>query len=302
MSDFFRIETLAELFKWMKLPAPKHPLIAIVNFQQSPVTLNLPDVKTVCGFYQIAFKDEGVGSLKYGRTSYDYQEGTLLYIAPEQVVEYGELEGQTFDKSWVLFLHPDLLHSFTLSQKIENYGFFDYHANEALHISEKEKAVIESIVSKIELELDSNLDDYSEEVIIANLELLFSYSSRFYNRQFLTRKRFSSEVVSMFEYQLKTYFKQGQQTELGLPTIQYFADQLHYSPNYLSELVKKSTGKSILEHIHLEIINMAKRKLLTTDQIVSEIAFSLGFEYSQYFSRLFKNKTGVSPSEYRKCQ
>ena len=301
MTEFLNIKTLTELFKILGLPSPKHPLIAIVNFEETPLQIDLPDLKIVCGFYQIGFKGGEGGPIKYGRELYDYQEGSLLYIAPEQVAEYGELLNQTIDKNWSLFFHPDLLHSFSLFQKMNGYDFFDYRSNEALHISEKEKEVIESIIHQIEIELDSNLDEFSEEVIVINLELLLNYSKRFYNRQFLTRKRFSSGVVEEFEALLKEYFKRDIQKEDGIPTIQYFAEHLNYSPNYLSELIRKATDKSVLEHIHLEIINIAKIKLLNSDQPVSEIAFDLGFEYSQYFSRLFKKKTGVTPNEYRRA-
>lgn len=300
MRKFLKINTLTELFKIIELPPPKHPLIAIVNFEESPLKIDLPELKIVCGFYQISFKSGEDGSIKYGRESYDYQEGSLLYVAPEQVIEYGELYNKNIDKNWVLFFHPDLIHSFSLYQKMKEYDFFDYQSNEALHISEKEKQIIESINYNIEIELDSNLDDYSEEVIVTNLELLLNYSKRFYNRQFITRKRFSSGYVAEFEVLLKEYFRQGIQKEQGIPTIQYFADNLNYSPNYLSELIRKATDKSVLEHIHLEIINIAKTKLLSSKQPASEIAFELGFEYSQYFSRLFKKKTGITPNEFRR--
>ncbi|TKG91491.1 AraC family transcriptional regulator [Puteibacter caeruleilacunae] len=300
MSDFLKINTLTELFRLMELPAPKHPLIAFVDFEVTPVMIEIPEVKVVCGFYQVSFKSEAAGSIKYGRESYDYQEGSLLYIAPEQVMEYGELSDKEINKNWVLFFHPDLLQSFGLAEKMNDYDFFDYNSNEALHISEKEKQIIESIIDKIEIELDSNLDDFSEEVIVTNLELLLNYSKRFYNRQFITRKRFSSGVVKQFEVLLKEYFKKGIQKENGIPTIQYFAEGLNYSPNYLGDIIKKVTGKSVLEHIHLEIISLAKLRLLNSDKSVSEIAYDMGFEYSQYFSRLFKKKTGVTPNEYRK--
>ncbi len=300
MSKFLRIDTLADLFKVMGQQAPKHPLIAVVNFQESPLEINLPLFKVVCGFYQISFKSGDSGFLKYGRESYDYQEGSLLYIAPEQVIEYGDMQNTRIDKNWVLFFHPDLIQSFPLSQKMKDYDFFDYKSNEALHISDKEREVIESIISKIEIELNSNLDDYSEEVIVTNLELLLNYSKRFYNRQFITRKRFSSDVIERFEALLKQYFKDGVQKERGIPTIQYFADNLNYSSNYLSGLIKKATDKSVLEHIHIEVINIAKSELLNSNKSVSGIAFDLGFEYSQYFSRLFKKRTGVTPNEYRK--
>jgi AraC-like DNA-binding protein len=299
MSDFLRIDNLTELFRIMGLPSPRHPLTDIVDFEKTPLNINMPDVKVICGFYLLSFKGGGSGSLKYGRESYDFQEGSLIYVAPEQVVEYGELNDVKIDTNWTLFFHPDLLLASPLNGKMKEYDFFDYSSHEALHISEQEKRVLESIIYKIDLELDSHLDDYSEELILNNLESLLNYSKRFYHRQFITRNRFSSDTITRFESLLKNYFEKDLQLELGLPTIQYFADNLNYSPNYLSAVIKKGTDKSILGLIHLELIRIAKIQLLNSDKTVSEIAFDLGFEYSQYFSRLFKSKTGMTPVEFR---
>lgn len=299
MSNFFKIHTLSELFRVLDMPAPKHPLIAFVDFSEAPFTQVLPKQKVICDFYQISLKSDTKGFIKYGRESYDYQEGSLVYLAPEQVVEYSLSEDIIVDKGWTLFFHSDLIRAFSLDKKMKEYAFFNYQSNEALHISEKEKEVIESIIDKIELELDSNLDDFSEEVIVTNLELLLNYSKRFYNRQFITRKRFTKDVIIHFTELLESYFDEVLQKELGMPTVQYFAEKLNYSPNYLNELIKKGTDKSILEHIHYKVIALAKNKLLNSNKTVSEIAFELGFEYSQYFSRLFKKKTGMTPIEYR---
>lgn len=299
MSDFFKIRTLSELFKVLNMPAPKHPLIAFVDFSATPFTQVLPQQKVICDFYQISLKSDTKGFLKYGRESYDYQEGSLVYLAPEQVIEYSLSQDIQVDNGWTLFFHADLIRSFSLDKKMKEYAFFNYHSNEALHISDKEKEVIESIIDKIQLELDSNLDDFSEEVIVTNLELLLNYSKRFYNRQFITRKRFTKNVIIHFTELLESYFDEVLQKELGIPTVQYFAEKLNYSSNYLNELIKKATDKSILEHIHYKVIELAKNKLLNSNKTVSEIAFELGFEYSQYFSRLFKKKTGMTPVEYR---
>lgn len=299
MTDFYRINTLDELFKALDLPSPKHPLISIVDFRKTPITIALPNVKVVCGFYQIGFKGGGPGSIKYGRERYDYQDGSMMYIAPNQVLEYGDIDYKDYDQNWMLVISPELLQSSSLASKMDDYDFFEYQANEALHVSEKEKGIIESIVEKIQLELDSNMDDFSEEVIISNVELLLNYSKRFYNRQFITRKRFSNDVVDKFEVVLKDYFQQGLQTQQGIPTAAYMADKLCYSPNYLNGLMKKATDKSVLELIHAKVIELAKVELLNSEKNVSEIAFALGFEYSQYFSRLFKKKTGMTPNEFR---
>lgn len=278
---------------------PKHPLIAIIDYSKTPFNTSIPNNKVVCDFYQISIKSDKNGFIKYGRETYDYQEGSLVYLAPEQVVDYSLEDSDEITSGWSLFFHADLIRTFPLHKKMKEYGFFNYQSNEALHISEKEKAVVESIIHKIEIELDSNLDDFSEELIVSNIELLLNYSKRFYNRQFITRKRFSKNTIAQFINLLDEYFENGLQKELGIPSVQYFADKLNFSPNYLSDLIRKGTDKSILEHIHYHIIELAKSKLLNSDSSISEIAFELGFEYSQYFSRLFKNKVGKTPLQYR---
>lgn len=297
MVDSVRIESLSEAFKKMGVPPPKHPLVAFIDFSKVNILQNIPATKVVCGFYQIGMKGEKKGMIKYGRENYDYQEGTLTYIAPGQLTEYDEIS--KVSSGWMLFVHPDLIRTFPLHKKLNEYSFFSYQSNEALHISEKEKEILNSILEKIEWELDSNLDDFSEEVIVTNIELLLNYSKRFYNRQFITRKRFNKNIVVRFENLLQQYFEQDQQKELGIPTVQYFAGKMNFSANYLSDLIRKGTEQSIKEHIHNFIIEQAKNKLLNTDKSISEIAFELGFEYSQYFSRLFKNKVGKTPKEYR---
>lgn len=299
MSDFFKVNSLSEMFRFMELPAPKHPLISFIDFSKTPFSKELPSGKVLCGFYQISFKGNERGSLKYGRESYDYQEGSLVYIAPNQLVEYASSTAIEANKGWTLFFHPDLIRSFSLDSKMKDYAFFDYQTNEALHISEKERQVLESVIAQIEMELEANLDEFSEEVIVNNLELLLNYSKRFYNRQFITRKRFSHGVVEQFTKLLENYYERKEQLEKGIPSVQYFADRLHYSPGYLNELVKKATGQNVLGHVHYKLIELAKSSLLNSDKTVSEIAFDLGFEYSQYFSRLFKKKTGFTPNEYR---
>jgi len=299
MTEFLKIQSLTDMFRIMEMPSPKHPLIAIVDYSRTPFTTKVPRFKVVCDFYQITIKSDKNGFLKYGRESYDYQEGSLVYLAPEQVVEYDSSDSDVVESGWSLFFHADLFRTFPLGRKMKEYGFFNYQSNEALHISEKERALVESILHKIEMELDSNLDDFSEEVIVSNIELLLNYSKRFYNRQFITRKRFNENTITQFTNLLEEYFSREMQKEIGIPTVQYFADKLTFSPNYLSDLIRKGTDKSILEHIHYHVIELAKNRLLNSNSSVSEIAYELGFEYSQYFSRLFKSKVGKTPSEYR---
>lgn len=299
MTEFLKINTLTEMFRILEMPSPKHPLVAIIDFSKTPFNKSIPQSKVVCGFYQISIKSDKNGYLKYGRETYDYQEGSLVYLGPEQVVDYSSEESEEITSGWSLFFHADLIRTFPLNKKMKEYGFFNYQSSEALHISEKEKEVVESIIHKIEIELDSNLDDFSEELIVSNIELLLNYSKRFYNRQFITRKRFSKNTIAQFTDLLEEYFEKEFQKELGIPTVQYFADKLNFSSNYLSDLIRKGTDKSILEHIHYHLIELAKNKLLNSNSSISEIAFELGFEYSQYFSRLFKNKVGKTPLEYR---
>jgi AraC-like DNA-binding protein len=299
MSKLMKINHLSEVLRFMEMPAPKHPLVAYIDFSKTPFNQAIPLSKVICNFYQISLKGDECGSLSYGRQNYDYQEGSLVYVGPEQVIEYGVEEEKSINQGKSLFFHPDFIRTSPLVKKMKEYSFFGYHANEALHISEKEREIIESIFSKIETELDSNLDDFSEDVLITNIELLLNYSKRFYNRQFITRKRFSNDIISNFEHLLNDYFIQGLQKESGIPTVQYFADKLNFSSNYISDLIRKGTDKSILEHIHYHVIELAKTQLLNSTNTVSEIAFDLGFEYSQYFSRLFKNKVGKTPMQYR---
>lgn len=298
MTEFLKINTLTEMFRILEMPPPKHPLIAIIDYSKTPFNTAIPLFKVVCDFYQISMKGDKNGFIKYGRETYDYQEGSLIYIGPEQIVDYSFEESEGVTSGWSLFFHADLIRTFSLQKKMKEYGFFNYQSCEALHISEKEKVVVESIIYKIEIELDSNLDDFSEELIVSNIELLLNYSKRFYNRQFITRKRFSRNTITQFTDLLEEYFEKGLQEKSGIPTVQYFADKLSFSPNYLSDLVRKGTDKSILEHIHYHIIELAKNKLLNSNSRVSEVAFDLGFEYPQYFSRLFKKKVGMSPKEY----
>jgi AraC-like DNA-binding protein len=300
MGDTFRINNLSEIFKIMGFAPPKHPLIAFIDFSKTNLTKEVPPSKVVSEFYQISLKEEENCIMSYGRENYDYQEGSLVYTAPGQLMEYKDKINIPIKSGWALMFHPDLIRAFPLNKKMKEYRFFGYHTSEALHISNKEKEILLSILEKIEIELDSNLDDFSEEVIVTNIELLLNYSKRFYNRQFITRKNFSKTIVERFESLLQEYFESGKQKELGIPSVQYCADKLNFSPNYLSDLIRKSTERSVLEHIHYHVIELAKSHLLNSELSISEIAYEIGFEYSQYFSRLFKKKVGMSPMEYRK--
>lgn len=300
MKEVYRLKSLSEMFKKMGLPAPQHPLLAFIDFSKMNIATNIPASKVVSEFYQISMKgDEEKGALRYGRETYDYQEGSIVYTAPQQIMEYDEVKQGSITSGWTLIFHPDLIRSFPLQKKMKEYNFFAYQSNEALHVSEKERVILYSILEKIEIELDSNLDDFSEEVIVTSIELLLNYSKRFYNRQFITRKNHNRHTVSHFENLLTDYFEDDLQKEFGIPTVQYFASKLNLSSNYFSDLIRKGTEKSVQEHIHYHVIELAKNQLLNSNRSISEIAFELGFEYSQYFSRLFKKKVGKTPLDYR---
>ena len=252
------------------------------------------------GFYTIMLKSNPCGRLKYGREYCDFEEGTLVCIAPNQV-GYIDNEGEEQNKveGWGLFFHPDLIRGTSLGNKMKEYSFFSYEVNEALHVSEKEKQTLYDCITKIETELSQNIDHHSRNLIVSNIELLLNYCVRYYDRQFITRKNKSQDILIKFENVLTDYFQSGKLKGNGLPTVKYCAEQLFLSSNYLSDLLKKETGKNAQDHIHHYLIEEAKNSLLNSKATVSEIAFNLGFEYPQYFSKLFKSKTGKTPAEYR---
>jgi AraC-like DNA-binding protein len=246
-------------------------------------------------------KGASCGHLHYGRETYDYQEGTLFCMAPDQVIT---TERSTDDEAeeysgWGLFFHPDLIRKSSLAKKIHNYTFFSYEVNEALHLSDQEKTNLFELLNRIQDEYSINLDHYSNDLILSSLELFLNYCNRYYGRQFITRSSHNKDVLSQLESLLKDYFNTDKAELSGIPTVKYCAEQLHFSPNYLSDLIKKESGKSVQEHIHYRLIEKAKTKLLSTSNSISEIANQLGFEYPQYFSKIFKSKTGVSQVEYR---
>jgi len=293
---YIDIQSISDLHKLVKYAPPKHPLVSVID--HCDFYRNRPRVDAFYrfGFYTISCK-KIQGSLKYGKGHYDFNEGSLLFTAPEQVIAPGPevkvVEG------WALFIHPDLIHGTDLGKKIHQYSFFNYEVNEALHISEEEKLIVKDCIMKIEREYSQNIDKHSQGLIVSNIELLLNYCSRFYDRQFYTRAKVNSDVLQQFEKLLKDYFAQNTLIETGLPSVKYFASRLNLSPNYLSDLLSKFTGKTTQEHIHLELIDRAKSLLWGTNDSISEIAYRLGFEHPSHFTKTFKLKTGKSPSEYR---
>jgi AraC-like DNA-binding protein len=250
-------------------------------------------------FYTITLKTKTSVEFKYGRDYFDFSEGVLLGLAPNQIIEIDEVAEKGAMEGWALYFHPDLIRESSLIDKIEDFGFFSYQANEALHLSEKEREALSQIIEKIKEEYQSNLDHFSRNILVSNIELLLNYIQRFYSRQFLTRKTKNTDVLNNFQRLLKAYFEAEDISIIGLPKVSYFAQQLNLSDSYLGDLLKNETGMHAQEHIHQFIIEKAKNRLLQTNHTVSEIAYDLGFEYPQYFSRLFKKKTGVSPNKYR---
>ena len=272
-----------------------HPLIGLVDLDRSDL---IRRSKFRIDFYAI-IKDSRCGDLRYGLKYYDYDDGTIVFFGPGQVGA-SEPEGewhQPYGKA--LVFHPDLLHDTHLAKHIHEYSFFGYDSYEALHVSEKERALIDVCYANIETEIRQNIDKHSKQIIVANLELLLKYCTRFYDRQFITREAANHGILAEFENRLNAYIFGDQLNIEGLPSVAYFAEKLNLSANYFGDLVKKETGKSALEFIHLKLLEAAKVKVLDSSKSISEIAYELGFKYPQHFTRLFKQKVGVSPLEYR---
>ena len=279
----------------MGLPSPLNPLITIIDHSKTQNNSS-QNQKLVLDFYNISIKRSFKGQLKYGKNNYDFDEGTMSFIAPNQIIAVDNEEDRNND-GWSLLFHPDLIRRYPLTKTIKNYGFFSYEINEALHLSDEEEKTIEIIVKNIQNEINSRLDQFSQDVIVTNLELLLSYSNRFYNRQFLTRKMATNDLLSRFEMLLEHSFSEN--SDLTLPTVEKLANELNVSASYLSDMLRNLTGQNTQQHIHSKLIEKAKEILITTRLSVSEIAYQLGFEYSQSFSKLFKSKTNVSPLEFR---
>jgi AraC family transcriptional activator of pobA len=294
-----RIKTISEYHAAMGLPKPEHPLISVVNYNAMVLPCKAR-VSLMFDFYSISLDRDFKGSMKYGQQQGDFNEGILFCMAPGQVFEMDAEQGKVTDRSgWVLLIHPDFLWNTPLARQIRQYEYFSYSVNEALFLSEKEETTMAGILQNIAQEYQSNIDKFTERVILAQLELLLTYTDRFYQRQFITRKIASHTLLNRLEDLLNTYFSSPALAVEGLPTVQHIAASLHVSPGYLSGLLKTLTGQSTQQFIHDKLIEPAKEKLSTTGLSVSEIAYTLGFEHPQSFSRLFKAKTNLSPLEFR---
>lgn len=292
----FKIESISTLHRLLGLPSPLHPLISMIDNTKIAVGVDQLPESFLLSFFKISFKKMSKGRIGYGQGYYDFDEGGLVFTAPHQIISIpndGELYGST------LLVHPDFIRNYPLGKHIKNYGFFSYEANEALHLSEKEKTTILAILEQINTELNNPIDDFSQDVMISYIEVLLNYSNRFYKRQFITRKAVNNDLLSKMEQLLNDYFESAHALNKGLPTVEYLAEQLYLSPRYLSDMLRSLTGQNAQQHIHEKLIEKAKEMLSTTGLSVGQIAYELGFEHPQSFSKLFKIKTNQSPLEFR---
>lgn len=301
MSGPTRLKTISDLHRFNNLSSPEHPLISLIDYSKIKPTPENDGLKWVQQFYSISIKRNVRGKYRYGQQSYDFDEGLMTFFSPEQVisVQLTEEVAKSNPTGLILAIHPDFLFGTTLARDIKKYSFFNYSVREALFLSKKEESTINGILQSIENEYQSNLDHYSQQIIISQLELLLNYAERFYQRQFLTRKISNHQILDKLEELLEGYFNRDGVVDGGLPKVQDIAEKLHLSPDYLSSVLKSLTGQTTQQHIHQKIIEKAKVKLSTSDLSVSEIAFGLGFEHSQSFSKLFKSKTKQTPIEFR---
>ncbi len=295
-----RIRTISEFHQFRELPKPEHPLISVVDYDALKLSSDSEPSSLVLDFYSLALKRNINGKIKYGQQEYDFDEGLMFFIAPGQVFSVArEKEANTKKSGWILLIHPDFLWNTPLAKTIRQYEYFDYSVHEALFLSEKEETILAGILQNIKGEYHTSIDKFSHDIIIAQLELLLKYAERFYQRQFITRRITNHKILDRLEQWLTDYFNNADLIQKGLPSVQSLAQFLNVSPNYLSGLLKALTGQSTQQHIHNKLIEKAKEKLSVSHLSVSEIAYELGFEHPQSFSKLFKMKTSQSPLEFR---
>ncbi|RYU76086.1 helix-turn-helix domain-containing protein [Hymenobacter persicinus] len=294
--EFTVLASVSDFTRHFGFPAPAHPLLTVIDLAQHRQLMPAagPALRQL---YIISLKKNLKGQMQYGRQSYDFSQGVLAFYAPGQLCENNDSLDISELSGWMLVFHPDLLHRYPLGKKITGYGFFSYQVHEALHLSEREEQVLDGVLSGIRHEYGQPTDAFSQDVLVSQLDVLLSYANRYYHRQFLTRRPAEHDLLTRFEQLLTAYFAQGETQPL--PSVQHFADALHVSPAYLSDLLRTLTGQTTQQHIHYGLIEKAKQLLLTTSLTINETAFQLGFEYPQYFTRLFKSKTGLTPAAFR---
>jgi AraC-like DNA-binding protein len=301
MEKVFKFDAVAEYNALVNCET-LHPLVSVIDFSKSKPWSWPGHGKTIkvnYGLYCIFLKEIKCGNLKYGCNYYDYQEGSLVFISPGQIVEVEDFGKNFQPKGYALIFHPDLIHGTALGRHIHDYSFFGYESNEALHLSERERKIVLDSFSKIEYELEHAVDKHSKRLIVSNIELFLNYCVRFYDRQFITRDNVHKGILESFENLLHTYFQSERPQTTGLPSVAWCASELNLSANYFGDLVKKETGKTAQEYIQSKLIDVAKEKIFDQSKSVSEIAYELGFKYPQHFSRLFKQRVGYTPNEYR---
>lgn len=294
-------KTISEFHRFRELPKPQHPLISVIDVVTVTHLRNDEPMTLALDFYSIAIKRMSNVKVKYGQQPFDFNEGIMSFMSPNQVFSIGlnNKNEEIKQSGWVINIHPDFLWNTSLAKTIKQYDFWDYSLHEALFLSEKEEIVINNIIQNIQQEYHSNIDKFSKQIIISQIESLLSYADRFYHRQFITREKSNHEILDRLETLVNDYFNSDDLINRGLPTVHYVAEQLHVSPKYLSSLLRMLTEQNTQQYIHAKLIEKAKEKLSTTNLSVSEIAYELGFEHLQSFSKLFKSKTNLSPLEFR---
>lgn len=295
-------KTITEFHEFRNLPKPQHPLISVVDVGTVTHLENEEPVSMVLDFYAISVKRMSNVTVKYGQHSFDFNEGIMSFMSPHQVftIEIDNKNEDVEKSGWVIYIHPDFIWNTSLVKTIKHYDFWDYSLHEGLFLSEKEEAVITTVINNIDYEYQSNIDKFSKNIIISHIETLLNYADRFYHRQFITREKANHEILERLETMLTNYFNGNNLVSKGLPTVAYLAGLLNVSPKYLSSLLKVLTGQNTQQHIHEKLVEKAKEKLSTTNLSVGEIAYELGFEHLPSFSKLFKTKTTLSPLEFRR--
>jgi AraC family transcriptional activator of pobA len=300
MTNIQHIKTIHEFHRSRALPPPRHPLISVVDYADVCLAPESMGVGWVFDFYSISLKRNLNGKIKYGQQEYDFDEGVMFFISPGQIFSIQTDQQTSPQKSgWIMLVHPDFLWNTILSKNVKRYEYFDYSVHEALFLSDKEENIITGITQNINQELRENIDKFTQQIIISQIETLLNYADRFYHRQFITRKITNHQMLDRLEVLLTSYFNSDELARKGLPTVQFISDNLNVSPGYLRSLLKILTGRNTQQHIHEKLIEKAKEKLSTTNLSISEIAYELGFEHPQSFSKLFKTRTHISPLEFR---
>lgn len=295
MDEILRIDTVSQHDAFYH-KENLHPLVSIMDFDG-----RVPEIyarRMNFGFYAVYLKEVMCGDITYGKNTYDYQDKTLVFVAPGQIIHV-KIDDNYKPQGYALLFHPDLIRGTSLGRHIDEYTFFSYETNEALHLSERERKIVLDCFDKIKNELEQGTDKHSKKLIVDNIELFLNYCVRFYDRQFITREETNSNILIQFEKLLNDYYQSDKPQDIGLPSVAWCAEQFHLSTNYFGDLIKKETGKTAMEYIHLKILDIAKQMILDHQKNISEIAYELGFKYPAHFTRLFKQKTGVSPGEYR---